>query len=204
MFCLGPILVHPLKMILGLTSFDGALHWDGGRPTLILLVPRDGGGAPRWIETEAFFQFHFANGFEEDGAIVLDLTRYPDFGTVGDALRNYWRSEWSADGMAALVRLRIDLATGAVARQRFYDRQRQRIPAHQSALRRGAPSLCLHREQSARSRPSACSSASRGSISQAARPPRMISRRTAIRASRCSSRHSPMANVVRAGVNYRF
>ncbi len=117
-FCLGPILVHPLKMILGLASFDGALRWDGGRPTLILLVPR-AGGAPRWIETEAFFQFHFANGFEEDGTIVLDLTRYPDFDTVGDALRNYWRSEWSADGMAALVRLRIDLATGAVARHAF-------------------------------------------------------------------------------------
>jgi all-trans-8'-apo-beta-carotenal 15,15'-oxygenase len=117
-FCLGPILMHPLKMILGLTSFDGALQWDAGKPTLILLLPRDG-GAPRWIETEAFFQFHFANGFEEDGAIVLDLTRYPDFRVVGDALRNYWHSDWSADGMAALVRLRIDLATGAVASRGF-------------------------------------------------------------------------------------
>jgi all-trans-8'-apo-beta-carotenal 15,15'-oxygenase len=117
-FCLGPILVHPLKMILGLTSFDGALRWDGGRPTLILLVPR-AGGAARWIETEAFFQFHFANGFEEDGAIVVDLTRYPDFDTVGNALRNYRHSEWPADGMAALVRLRIDLATGTVERRAF-------------------------------------------------------------------------------------
>jgi len=117
-FCLGPILVHPLQMILGLTSFDGALRWDGGRPTLILLVPR-AGGAARWIETEAFFQFHFANGFEQDGAIVVDLTRYPGFDTVGDALRNYWHSEWSADGMAALVRLRIDLATGTVERHAF-------------------------------------------------------------------------------------
>jgi all-trans-8'-apo-beta-carotenal 15,15'-oxygenase len=118
-FCLGPIVVHPLKMILGLASFDGALHWDAGRPTLILLVPRDGIGAPRWIETEAFFQFHFANGFEQDGTIVLDLTRYPDYATVGDALRNYWHSPWPADGMALLVRLRVDLATGAVDSHRF-------------------------------------------------------------------------------------
>ena len=58
---------------MGFASFDGALHWDGGEPTLILLVPRDGSGAPRFIETDAFFQFHFANGFEEDGALVLDL-----------------------------------------------------------------------------------------------------------------------------------
>jgi all-trans-8'-apo-beta-carotenal 15,15'-oxygenase len=118
-FCLGPILVHPLRMLLGLTSFDGALQWDGGRPTLILLVPRDGIGEPRWIEAEPFFQFHFANGFEENGTIVLDLTRYPDYATVGDALRNFWHSDWSADGMAALVRLRIDLATGKVESRSF-------------------------------------------------------------------------------------
>ena len=113
-FCLGPILVHPLKLILGLKSFDGALEWDGGRPTLILLIPRDGRGAARWIETDAFFQFHFANGFEDDGTLVLDLTRYPDYGTIGNTLRNFWHSEWPAEGMATLMRLRVDLARGKV------------------------------------------------------------------------------------------
>jgi all-trans-8'-apo-beta-carotenal 15,15'-oxygenase len=112
-FCLGPILVRSLAMVLGATSFDGALHWEGGKPTLILLVPR-GGGAPRFIETGAFFQFHFANGFEEDGALVVDLARYPDYGVIGEALRTYWRSEWPAKGMAALTRLRVDLASGKV------------------------------------------------------------------------------------------
>jgi all-trans-8'-apo-beta-carotenal 15,15'-oxygenase len=118
-FCLGPILVHPLKFALGLSSFDGSLRWDGGRPTLILLVPRDGASAPRWIETDAFFQFHFANGFEQDGALVVDLTRYPDYLTIGDTLRNYWHSDWAADGMASLVRLSIDLASGKVASRSF-------------------------------------------------------------------------------------
>ncbi|MFI5015784.1 MAG: carotenoid oxygenase family protein [Hyphomicrobiales bacterium] len=118
-FCLGPILVHPLKLIFGLASFDGALQWDGGRPTLILIVPRDGVGPPRWIETDAFFQFHFANGFEQDGTLVLDLTRYPGFAAIGDRLRNYWHSEWAADGMATLMRLRVDLATGKVASHGF-------------------------------------------------------------------------------------
>jgi all-trans-8'-apo-beta-carotenal 15,15'-oxygenase len=118
-FCLGPILVHPLRLILGLASFDGALQWDGGRPTLILLLPRDGAGAPRWIETEPFFQFHFANGFEEDGALLLDMTRYPDYAAIGESLRNYWRSEWAASGMASLVRLRVELATGKVTSHRF-------------------------------------------------------------------------------------
>ena len=119
-FCLGPILVSPLKFLLGFKSFDGALHWDGQRPTLILLVPRDGRGKPRIIETDPFFQFHFANGFEEDGALVLDLARYPDYHTIGQALRDYWKSEWPARGMATLTRLRVDLSTGKVE-SRTYD-----------------------------------------------------------------------------------
>ncbi len=118
-FCLGPILVHPLKFILGLSSFDGALRWDGGRPTLILLVSRDGSHAPRWIESDAFFQFHFANGFEQDGALVVDLTRYPDYSAIGESLRTFWHSDWAADGMAALMRLRIDLANGKVTSRSF-------------------------------------------------------------------------------------
>lgn len=118
-FCLGPIMVHPLKFILGLSSFDRALHWDGGRPTLILLVPRDGVGAPRWIETDAFFQFHFANGFEQDGALIVDLTRYPDYSAIGESLRTFWHSDWAADGMAALMRLRIELVNGKVTSRSF-------------------------------------------------------------------------------------
>jgi len=118
-FCIGPILVHPLKMMLGLRSFDGALAWDGARPTLILVLPRDGRGDPRWIETEPFFQFHFANGYEQDGTLVIDVTRYPDYGIVGDALRNYWHSEWPADGMASLMRLRVDLSSGTVTTHGF-------------------------------------------------------------------------------------
>lgn len=113
-FCLGPILVHSLKMVLGIASFDGALHWEGGKSTLILLLRRDGKAEPRFIETDPFFQFHFANGFEDDGALVLDLARYPDFSVIGQALRDYWRSEWPAKGMAALTRLRLDLGNGRV------------------------------------------------------------------------------------------
>jgi len=111
-FCLGPILVRALPMILGLTSLDGALHWDGGKPTRLLLVPRDGRGALRWIELEPFFQFHFANGFERDNMLTIDLARYPDYRTIGEALRTYWRSPWPAEGMATLMRLTVDLATG--------------------------------------------------------------------------------------------
>jgi all-trans-8'-apo-beta-carotenal 15,15'-oxygenase len=119
-FCLGPIMVRSLPFVLGHKSFDHALHWDDKIPTLILLVPRDGSGKSRIIETEPFFQFHFANGFELDGALVLDLARYPDYHTIGQALRGYWKSQWPSAGMASFTRMRIDLATGKVE-NRAYD-----------------------------------------------------------------------------------
>ncbi|MFZ5781261.1 MAG: carotenoid oxygenase family protein [Pseudomonadota bacterium] len=111
-FCIGPILSTPLSFLLGFKSFDGALRWEGNRPTLILLVRRDGSAEPRLIEAEPFFQFHFANGYEEDGAVVLDLARYPDYLTIGRVLRDYWRSEWPSQGMARFTRMRVDLSTG--------------------------------------------------------------------------------------------
>ncbi|MGZ5825179.1 MAG: carotenoid oxygenase family protein [Croceibacterium sp.] len=119
-FCLGPIILWKRPFVLGQKSFDRALFWDNRIPTLILLVPRDGSGKPRIIETDAFFQFHFANGFEEDGTLVLDLARYPDYHTIGEALRNYWQSTWPSEGMAALTRMRVDLAAGKVE-SRTYD-----------------------------------------------------------------------------------
>jgi all-trans-8'-apo-beta-carotenal 15,15'-oxygenase len=111
-FCLGPIRLQSMKMLLGLASFDTALVWDPAKPALILLVPRDGAGAPVFIEAEAFFQFHFANGFDQGGSVVMDLVRYPDFLTVGEALRNYHTSNWPARGMGALARLSVDVEGG--------------------------------------------------------------------------------------------
>ena len=128
-FCLGPILLRSLKMVLGLESFDSALHWEGGKPTLILLIRRDGQGPPRFIEADPFFQFHFANGYERDDAIVLDLMRYRDFSVIGQALRDYWRSAWPAAGMAALTRLTVDLATGEVEQRTFDTGTANEFPA---------------------------------------------------------------------------
>ena len=144
----GPILVHPLKFLLGLQSFDGALRLGRRKadpdPAACRATAR---GTPRFIETDAFFQFHFANGFEEDGALVLDLARYPDYATIGQALRNYWHSDWPADGMAALTRLRIDLSTGKVERRDFDTGTANEFPASIPACRQ-APPLRLYRLQS--------------------------------------------------------
>jgi len=110
-FCVGPVLSDFPKFLLGTRSLDGSLHWEGGKPTLIVVAPRDGGPA-RFFETEPFFQFHFANGYEEDGTIHLDMARYPDFAAIGKALREFWHAEFPAAGQGTMTRLSLDLATG--------------------------------------------------------------------------------------------
>lgn len=127
-FCIGPILSRPLALMLGFKSFDGALHWEGGKPTLILLVPRNGSGTPRIIETDPFFQFHFVNGYEHEGGVVLDLMRYPDYLTIGPTLGDYWKSPWPSQGMATLARLTVDLSSGKVDSRTWNTGQSNEFP----------------------------------------------------------------------------
>jgi len=57
------------------------LRWEPEKGTRIAMIPRDGSGPTRWITTEAFWVWHFANAFEvigDDGAvtIVVDYPRW--------------------------------------------------------------------------------------------------------------------------------
>ena len=61
------------------------LQWRPELGTRIAVVGLDGGPA-LWLDAEPFFVFHFANGFEEQGRIVLDYVRHSRLGLMpGDA-----------------------------------------------------------------------------------------------------------------------
>ena len=61
------------------------LQWRPELGTRIAVVGLDGGPA-LWLDAEPFFVFHFANGFEEQGRIVLDYVRHARLGLMpGDA-----------------------------------------------------------------------------------------------------------------------
>lgn len=51
------------------------LQWRREMGTRIGVIPLDG-AAPVWIEAEPFFVFHFANGFEAGGDIIIDYVRH--------------------------------------------------------------------------------------------------------------------------------
>jgi all-trans-8'-apo-beta-carotenal 15,15'-oxygenase len=112
-FVIDPILVSPVKMLLGLDSFDGTLRFDRSKSTRIVLVPRDG-GEPRTAELEPFFHFHFNNAYEDGRDTVIDLVRYDDY-SLGDSLRDFGTAGFRERG--TLWRLRVGPGGTAAAEE---------------------------------------------------------------------------------------
>lgn len=104
-----------LVLLIGPAVFDMAAAAAGGpmlqwRPDLgarIGVVELDG-SAPRWFETEAFFVFHFANGFERDGRIVVDYVRHARLNL------GYGPGDGAAAAPPRLHRMTLDPASGAI------------------------------------------------------------------------------------------
>ena len=54
---------------------QSVLQWRPNLGTRIGVVGLDG-SPPAWLEADPFFVFHFANGFERGGHIVVDYVRH--------------------------------------------------------------------------------------------------------------------------------
>ena len=107
-----------IVLVTGPAVFDMAAAKAGGamlqwRPELgtrIGIIALDGSSAS-WLETDPFFVFHFANGFERGGHIVIDYVRH-------DALDlNYGHTRQPP----TLHRMDIDLTKRAVNDTQFSD-----------------------------------------------------------------------------------
>ena len=77
-----------LVLVLGPAVFDLEAMSSGGpllqwKPELgvrVAVVPRDGSGPTRWIESDTFWVWHLANAYEDGEQIHLD---FPGFNTLG-------------------------------------------------------------------------------------------------------------------------
>lgn len=72
---LCPVTVNFANMGPGKDFFQ----WQPELKTQIALLDRANLNGITWIETEAFFTFHFANAYELNGDIIVDHARYPCF-----------------------------------------------------------------------------------------------------------------------------
>ncbi len=68
----------PLGVALGQRSFFESLRWHPEEDTCIIIVDRRTGSETRHF-VKAFMNFHFANAYEEDGRIIVDLCNFDNF-----------------------------------------------------------------------------------------------------------------------------
>ncbi|WP_019629310.1 carotenoid oxygenase family protein [Actinomadura atramentaria] len=84
-FCLGPVILDMRALLSGREPAFHAMRWHADEPTRILLVPRDGGRF-RVIETDPWFQWHFAGAYDDGTDIVFDLVRFRSWSVMHEAL----------------------------------------------------------------------------------------------------------------------
>jgi all-trans-8'-apo-beta-carotenal 15,15'-oxygenase len=81
-FMVCPVRIAILRALLGVANFERLLKWEPERGTELLIVPLAEPEAVVRIETEPFWVWHFVNGFDDGGDLVVDLCRHPNFGTL--------------------------------------------------------------------------------------------------------------------------
>ncbi|MGD1875033.1 MAG: carotenoid oxygenase family protein [Mastigocoleus sp.] len=80
-FIIPPVRLKLLSALLGLNSFSEAMTWKPELGTQILVIDRNTLDIVNRIQTEAWYQWHFANAYIDSGTIVVDFAKYQDFQT---------------------------------------------------------------------------------------------------------------------------
>ena len=113
------------------TSPLDRLRWEGGEPTVVLLVDRRTLRVAHRFALEPFFAFHLGNAWDDgEGAVRLEVARAPDFGPLMDAVRAATRGE-PAPALARphAVDVVLDLRAGTAAAEALPVRGLE-FPAH--------------------------------------------------------------------------
>lgn len=124
-FFQNPVSFNPLPFLFGLRSAGECIQFQAGKPTKIVLIPRQGvdqeKGQPRTLEVQSGFVFHHANAFEDGDEIVVDSLCYESLPSV-DPDGDFRETDFDALDPPQLWRFRINLQTGTVARHMLESR----------------------------------------------------------------------------------
>ncbi|WP_101757964.1 carotenoid oxygenase family protein [Oceanicoccus sp. KOV_DT_Chl] len=94
---------------------ENPFMWEPERGTKIIAIPRDGSGKNVIYETDAFFSWHFCNGFEQGGKIIIDyvwINSIPFTQEQGTGVEKQPRR---------MYRMTLDKVTKQVTNERFSD-----------------------------------------------------------------------------------
>jgi carotenoid cleavage dioxygenase len=108
------LFVCPLIFDIAAAMTGGSLlSWRPDDGTRIALIPRDGGPV-RWIQTEPFWVWHFANAFDNtDGTVTVDYVEWTYPGGFADT---------STPNKSGLIRAHCDPVAGTITRTRVSGR----------------------------------------------------------------------------------
>ncbi len=111
-FCVSPIEIQPLPIVLGLASYSESIRWKPELGTQILVFDRENLSLVSSFTTDPWYQWHFGNSYvDRDGNIIGDLVRYPDFAT-NQFLREVATGETQTEAIGKLWQLTIDPTAG--------------------------------------------------------------------------------------------
>lgn len=112
--CVPPVRLHALPAVLGLQSFSDALLWQPKWGTQIVVIDADSLEAIAWNQVDPWYQWHFGHSFlDEDGTVVFDVVRYPDF-TTNQQLQEVAAGQVTTVAEAQLWQYRLDPATAEI------------------------------------------------------------------------------------------
>jgi carotenoid cleavage dioxygenase len=87
--------------------------WDPDYPARVGVMPREDGGAVRWMDVEPCYVFHPLNAYDDGDRIVLDVARHPKMFAT--------EHRGPKEGAPTLDRWTVDLAAGKVLEDRLDD-----------------------------------------------------------------------------------
>ena len=79
---LSPVRIRVMRTMLQMGPFHRIFEWTPRLGTEVIAAPIDALDRAIRFHTDAFFQWHYANAFERDGRLVVDIVRYRNFDTM--------------------------------------------------------------------------------------------------------------------------
>ncbi|WP_414514995.1 carotenoid oxygenase family protein [Nostoc sp. PCC 9305] len=138
-FFMPPMRMKTLSVILGLTTFSESLLWEPKLGTQVLIFDRENLSLVSRGETDAWFNWHFGNGYEdEEGSVILDMVRYADFHQTNEYLREFATGETHTVSKGTLWQVRLNPQTGKVTAIQEVVNRKCEFPSVQPCLRRQA------------------------------------------------------------------
>ncbi len=111
-FCVPPLRMNPIPLLLNLQSFGESLQWKPQEGMEILVFNRHNLELVSRSNAEPWYQWHFGNGYSDrDGNVIFDLVRYPDF-TTNQFLKEVASGKTKTKSQGTLWQMRLNPQTG--------------------------------------------------------------------------------------------